>query len=217
MWAVHHDLIDSIFFIQSKEGCDQITSEMVDLGEKAMVFGQIQTKFWHIHPNENLFHQSTLGTAKPFPKWLRLSQLPPGALFFRECQHALFSISTVTPRWEAVTFTRGPSYRSFRLSGWSLAGDVWFSSHGLVTFWPLLFYKVDFLNGDDIHTHFPTTKIEPTNKKNRNLDNRKNQPHKKKRVSTTKIWTTQHKKKHVFFGGCSFYACLLWDRQSFDV
>lgn len=47
MWAVHHDLIDSIFFIQSKEGCDQITSELVDLGEKATVFGV----FW-TNPNK---------------------------------------------------------------------------------------------------------------------------------------------------------------------
>lgn len=40
MWEAHDDLIDSIFIIQSKEECDQITSEMVDLGEKAMGFGQ---------------------------------------------------------------------------------------------------------------------------------------------------------------------------------
>ena len=40
--------------IQSKEGCDQISSAMVDLGEKVMVFEQF-LKFWHNHPTENLF------------------------------------------------------------------------------------------------------------------------------------------------------------------
>lgn len=193
MWALHHDLIDSIFIIQSKEGCDQITSEMVDLGEKAMVFGvvgQIQTKFWHIHPNENLFHQSTLGTAKPFPKRLRDSQLPPRSPFFSRVSTCLVLHLNCYPPVRSCDIHQGAKLQKFQVL------RVKFGGRCLV----LKPWTCDFfLNEDDIHTQFPTTKMEPTKKKTGILTTEKTS-HKKKNVDNQNINKTT-KTKNMFFLG----------------
>ena len=138
MWAVHHDLIDSIFIIQSKEECDQITSEMVDLGE-SNGFGQF-LKFWHIHPNENLFHQSTLGTAcfavPSMTFWF------PRSFFFASVNMPCPPSQLLPQVRVSVTFTRGQA-----AEGLFDSGEVWRDIFGSQTmdFWPLLFKKVDFL------------------------------------------------------------------------
>lgn len=158
-------------------------------------------KIWHMTSttqNDYLFHQSTsMNCLWPFPKRLRVSQPAPPEPFLFASVNMPCPPSQLLPPGEKLWHSPGgPSCRSFRFSGWSLE----ISSHGLVTFWPLLFYKVAFFEwGWYPHTQFPTTKITNQQQKNRNLDNRKTSHTKKKSFNNQNMNNTTQ--KNMFFLG----------------